>query len=180
MCLFLTFLLPPSVFPHTKLSYDPQVPQRETNVLLLNVFTHGSAATRYSLILSSQWEKNQIQPFCAAAWQEPVGSRDAMEGVGENNGLSGGDCWSSGEKAVKHLLVDRTQSGSNSFSLLCEWPGISADVRWFSGFQLCSLFGMTCHDKSVPSFGNETRWLSFVRAKTFEIYTATSLHYIFC
>lgn len=116
--------------------------------------------------------------FCAAAWQEPVGSRDAMEGVGESNGLSGGDRWSSGEKAVKHLLVDRMQSGSNSFSLLCEWPGISADVRRFSGFQLCSLFGMTCHDKSVASFGNETRWLSFVRAKTFEIYSHLSALYI--
>lgn len=57
-----------SSFPHQSFHVQsflmtPQVPQRETNVLLLNVFTHGSAATRYSLILSSQWEKNQIQPL---------------------------------------------------------------------------------------------------------------------
>lgn len=80
-----------------------------------------------------------------------------MQGVGESIGLSGGVRWSSGDKAVKYLLVDGMQSGSNSFSLLCEWPGIRADMCWFSGFQLCSMFGTICHDKSVASFGNEMR-----------------------
>ena len=85
-----------------------------------------------------------------------MGSRDAVQGVGESLSLSGGDRRSSGDKAVKRLLVDGMQSGSNSFSLLCEWPGIRADVHRFSGFQLCSVFGKICHDKSVASFGNET------------------------
>lgn len=78
-----------------------------------------------------------------------MGSRDAMQGVGESIGLSRADHWSSGDKAAKHLPLDGMQSGSNSFSLLCECPEIRADVHWSNGFWLCSTFNTICHDKSV-------------------------------
>lgn len=118
--------------------------------------------------------------FHAAAWQEAEGSRDTILGWKKASVSVEAGHWSSGDKVKKHLLVDGMQSGSSFFSLLHEWPGIRDDVRWLSRFHLCNMFGTICLDKSVASFGNETRWLGFVGAKAFEIYTVTFLHYIFC